>query len=157
MGPFRMRLTPVLSAALMLAGCTYEDVVLHDIAHVRVDRFDGSTLAVTVQAVIENPNNFRVHVSDPDIDIHLNGTYLGKAALAHKVTLLPRTTATYEVPLHTVRAEGSGHLLGGLLGVAITGRAELRMAGTVRGGAGRFFRRKVPVEETYALDLRSMR
>lgn len=139
---------------VLLSGCTYQEVLLHDIDHVAVKRFDGNSLEVIVHAVIENPNGYKVHIMDPDLDIVLNGTSMGKAVMDGQVILAPRSTGTYEVPLRTVRDAGSAPLLGGLLGVALTGRAELRLKGTVRGGAGWFIRRKVPVDETYSIDLR---
>lgn len=144
-----------LSAAWLLSGCAYEEVVLKDVSHVGVERFDGSGLAVTVHAVIENPNGYRIQVSDPDIDLYLNGAYMGKAQLDERVVLLPETTATYVVPLHAVRGEQGGGLLGGLLGVVMTGKAELRMKGTVRGGRGWLISKRFPFEESYELDLRS--
>lgn len=142
---------------VLLSGCTYEEVVLRDVSHVGVERFDGSGLAVTVHAVIENPNGYRILVSEPDIDLYLNGAYLGKAHLDERITLLPETTATYVVPLHAVRGEQGGGLLGGLLGMAITGKAELRMKGTVRGGRNWLISKRFPFEENHVLDLRSLR
>lgn len=146
-----------LTAAWLLTGCAYEEVVIKDISHVSVERFDGNGLAVTVHTVIENPNGYRIHVSDPDIDLYLNGAYMGKARLDDRITLLPETTATYTVPLHAVRGEQGGNLLGGLFGAVLTGKAELRVKGTVRGGRGWGISKRFPFEESHVLDLRTLR
>jgi hypothetical protein len=153
--PFVRSLVPLI--AFLLGGCAYEDVELKDVTYVGVDRFDGGRLTFTVHAVIENPNGYRIQVSDPDIDLYLNGAYMGKAEMNERITLLPETTATYVIPLHVARDEKSGGLLGGLLGVVLTGKAELRMSGTVRGGRNRIISKRFPFEERYEVDLRQRR
>lgn len=141
--------------ALTLGGCAYEEVVLHHIAHVEVHQMDRTGLALTAKARIENPNGFEIRISDPDIDLFLNETFIGKARLGNGVVLEPRTSALYTIPMHTEMEGGS--LMGGMLGAVLTGRAELRMKGTVRGGRGWLLQRRFPLDETYSLDLRSLR
>jgi hypothetical protein len=136
---------------LLLPSClSYREVVLQDVKNIQVERFDGSGLSMRVDAVIENPNNYRIRATDPDVDLYLNGKLIGKGILDSALSLDRRSTRTYSIPL---RAEFSGgSLLMMLLGGALSGNMEFTAKGTVVGRAG-LLRKRFPFELTEQLDL----
>lgn len=148
-----VRLIALIGVCCSLVACSYEEVVFKGVEHVAVGRFDQGGLAMTAHVVLENPNKYRIHVKDPDVDLFLNDIYIGKARLQEKVTLLPRTTATYAIPLQAgFDGEGS-NLLGALLSTALSRKGELRMKGTVTGGVGLLLRKKFPFEERHTIQM----
>lgn len=141
---------------LFLTGCTnYREVVFKGVESVSVGRFDQQGMQLTADVRLENPNNFRIKVSDPDVDVFLNGFYLGKAHLDERVILPKRTDATYHVPLHADFDGTGSNVLTAMLSAALSGKGELRVKGTVTGGIGFLLRKKFPFEETETIDLRS--
>lgn len=148
------RLTPLL-LLLGLASCSsYEEVELKDITHVEVLRMDGKQVALRVDALVNNPNGFRIHVEDPDVDLYLNDRFVGKGMLDSTLTLERRTTRVYPVYLYA-DLEG-GPLMLMLLGGALTGELKLGAKGTVAGRSG-MLKKRFPFELEETIDLRSAR
>lgn len=138
----------------LLGSCTsYREVVFKGVEDVQLARMDGRGLALTAQVVVENPNNYRIHVADPDVEVYLNDLYVGKARLDEKVTLERRSTATYAVPMNVEFSGQGGSPLVALMGAALAGQGKLKVKGTVRGRVG-LIGRKFPFEEEHVIDLR---
>ena len=143
----RARSSLILFCAPLLAGCLgYREVELRTVHDVRVEQLDAQGVALRVEVEVHNPNGYRIHVQDPDVDLFLNGRPAGKAVLDSALVLDKRSTRRYSVRLHT-QFTGGGLLL--LLGSALGGEMRVGATGTVTGRAG-LLKRKVPfeVEET---------
>lgn len=106
---------------------------------------------VTVE--VNNPNNYRITVTDPDVDLYINDVALGKATLDSIVTLDPASSRTYELPLHTNFTNGQANMLPLLMTVALTGSVKLGLKGTAVGKAG-MVRKRFPFEVEQRVDFR---
>jgi LEA14-like dessication related protein len=150
-----MRLFLVITVFVQGTGClSYKDVVMHHVENVDVVKLDAKGIALRAKVKLENPNGFRIHVKDPDVDLYLNGTFVGKGFLDSSLVLPRRSTAVHTVPLH---AEFKGaNLLVMVLGSALSGEARIGAKGTVVGQAG-WIRKRFPFEMEEALDLRRSR
>jgi len=143
-------LLPMLLSSL--TGCMkYDDVELRDVTDVRVRTFDANGIALRVDALIHNPNNYKIRVSDPDVDLFLNDKFIGKGLLDSTLVIERRSTQLYSIPLH---AEVQG---GSLLMMLLTGElgTEMKLGakGTVRAGKGALSKR-FPFELEETIDLR---
>jgi LEA14-like dessication related protein len=144
-----------LPLLLALTGCfRYDDVELCDIANVEVMKFDAQGIAVRVDAMIHNPNNYRINVSDPDVDLFLNDKFIGKGLLDSALVLDSRSTRLYSIPLHADLQGGS--LLALLLSGGLSTEMKLGVKGTVRAGSGALSKR-FPFELEETIDLGSQR
>lgn len=144
-----------LALPLLLAstGCfRYDDVELRDIANVQVMKFDAQGIAVRVDAMIHNPNNYKIQVSDPDVDLFLNDKFIGKGLLDSTLVLDRRSTRLYSIPLHADLQGGS--LLVLLLSGGLNTEMKLGVKGTVRAGSGAVSKR-FPFEMEEMIDLGS--
>lgn len=144
-----------LACAIMFLapGCIgYKEVSFRGVTGVQLARMDAKGLALTAQVVLDNPNGYRIHVADPDVDVYLNEQYLGKATIDSKVTLARKRTDTYNVPLHVDFTRLGSSPLMALMGAALTGKATLKVKGSVRGRVG-LIGRKFPFEEEHVIDL----
>lgn len=142
----------LLLSILLLTSCfSYKEVVMHDIVDVEVKRLDAKGVSLTALVKLENPNGYRIHVKDPDVDLYLNGTYVGKGYLDTNLVLPRRSNMVHRVPLH---AEFKGlNLLVVMLGSALSGEATIGAKGTVLGQAG-LLRKRYPFELEEKVDLR---
>jgi len=141
-----------LSLAFLLSGCfSYKQVQLHDITDVKVEKMDAKGIAIRVDALIENPNGYRIHVLDPDVDLYLNGKFVGKGLLDTALVLEKRKSQIYSIPLHADLHGGS--LLMMLLTGALNGNeVKLSAKGTVVGKAG-LIRKRFPFEVEEMIEL----
>jgi LEA14-like dessication related protein len=146
----RSILLPTL--ALLLTSClSYKEVVMHDIADVEVRKLDLKGVDLTAHVRLENPNGYRIHVKDPDVDLYLNGTFVGKGMLDSSLVLDRRSSRIYVIPLH---AEFKGaNLLMMLLGGTLTGEMKIGAKGTVVGQAG-LLRKRFPFDVEETVDMR---
>jgi hypothetical protein len=151
-----MRKPIALSAALsltLLTGClSYREVELRGVEDVQVLSLDKGGIALRVLATVHNPNGYRIQVKDPDVDLFLDGTYVGKATLDSTITLDKRSTRTYSVPLHADLSAGgaTGALV--LLGAALKGEVLLGAKGSITGKAF-LVNKRFPFELEQRVDL----
>ncbi|MBS1569409.1 MAG: LEA type 2 family protein [Bacteroidetes bacterium] len=144
---------PCLLAAVLLAGCmSYSDVEFKGVQGARITRLDASGIAATVMVQVHNPNNYRITVTDPDMDLFLNGQAVGKATLDSAIVLERNSDRTYAIPLHATLAKGQNNLLPVLMGAALTGSVKLGVKGTVVGKA-KMMGKRFPFEMEQQLDL----
>lgn len=141
-----------LVAASSLSSClSYQEVSFKGITDVQVQRFDATGVAARVSVTLDNPNTYRIHVIDPDVDLYLNDVYIGKAKLDSNLVLAKRTSAEYSVPLHATFDGHGTQALGAMLAAALSGKAVLKAKGTVVGKAF-MIRKRFPFEEEHAFD-----
>lgn len=131
---------------MLLSGCmSYSEVEVIGIEDAQITRFDGSGLAATVTVLVRNPNDYRISVQDPDVDLYVNDAPLGKATLDSTIVLEPNSMRSYTIPLHvTMHGEASGSAAF-LLTAALTGAVKLGVKGTVVGKTG-LLRKRFPFE-----------
>ena len=98
----RLRLPSALASCLFVlffSSClSYEQVELQDITNVQVDQLDLKGIAVRIDARINNPNGYKIHLLDPDVDLFINGKFIGKGILDTALTLQKRSTQIYFHP-----------------------------------------------------------
>ncbi|MBL7964810.1 MAG: LEA type 2 family protein [Flavobacteriales bacterium] len=131
---------------LFLAGCVgYDEVSLVAVNGVELQRFDRQELVLVADVVVDNPNGYKIELLEPDVDLYINRTRVGKCLLDSAVVLQARSQQSYRVPLRT-RFEGQiSPLLIAAIGMMGSGELALGASGTVVGKAG-LFRRKIPFE-----------
>ncbi|MBS1941186.1 MAG: LEA type 2 family protein [Bacteroidetes bacterium] len=149
---YRIQL-PCLLAAVFLAGCmSYSDVEFKGIQNAQIKRLDAKGLSATVTVLVHNPNNYRITVSDPDMDLFLNDVAVGKATLDSAVTLDASSDRAYALPLRATWAKDQSGLLPVLMASALTGTVKLGVKGSVAGKAG-WIRKRVPFEVQQQVEL----
>ncbi|MEZ4737827.1 MAG: hypothetical protein R2818_00315 [Flavobacteriales bacterium] len=116
---------------------------LVDITNVSVEKMDAKGVAVRVDAMIANPNGYRIHVLDPDVDLFLNGKFVGEG-IGYGLVLDKKSSRVYSVPLHA-DLKGGSLLVIMLSGAMNGGKYLLGAKGTVVGKAG-FIRKRFPFE-----------
>ncbi|MBK7384679.1 MAG: LEA type 2 family protein [Flavobacteriales bacterium] len=139
-------------AVLCFVSCSpYKEVELTDITNVELLSMDARTVALRVDARIDNPNGFTIAVEEPDVDLFLNDKYIGKGLLDSALVLDRKTAKVYPVYLHADLE--AGPLIGMLITSALIGQVKVGVKGTVSGRSGAF-RKRFPFEMEEVIDLR---
>jgi LEA14-like dessication related protein len=134
----------------MLSSCSpYKEVELTDITNVELLSMDARMVALRVDARIDNPNGFPIALEEPDVDLFLNDSYVGKGVLDSTLVLERKTAKVYPVYLHADLA--GGPLLVMLISSAMRGEAKLTVKGTVSARSGAL-RKRFPFEMEEMID-----
>lgn len=148
-GASRSSLPLFLVLLLPLTGClSYEEVTFKGITNVEVGKMDQSGVSARVTVTLDNPNTFRIHVSDPNVDLFLNEVYIGKAVLDSNIVLDKKSVKDYAVPLHATFDDHGAQAMGAMLTAALTGKATLKAKGSIVGRAF-LLRKRFPFEEEH--------
>lgn len=147
-----MRLLSYLVLALLFASCSrYQDVVLHEITDAELISMNAKSIALRIDARIENPNGFRIHVEEPDVDLFLNDRYIGKALLDSALVIDKKATAVYPVYMHADLA--GGPLVAMLITSALSGEVKVGAKGSAAGRSGAL-KKRFPFEVSQVISLR---
>lgn len=150
--PLRLPLVSFLPLVFLLAGCfSYKQVQLHDLTNVKVEKMDAQGITLRVDALIENPNGYRIHVLDPDVDLFLDGKFIGKGLLDTALVLDKKKSQVYSIPLHA-DLHGGSLLMMLLTGALNDDEVKLGAKGTVVGKAG-LIRKRFPFEVEEMIEL----
>ncbi len=148
-------LVPCLAiVAMLLSGClSYKPVELVGIRSFKINHVDLKGISATIGAELKNPNGYRIHVLDPDVDLSINGIGIGKAVLDSAVVLPRRSSEVQRIPLRVnFQLDQAGILPGVAMGL-LTGTIKLGVKGTVVGKAG-LVRKRFPFADERTIDLR---
>ncbi len=137
---------------LTASGClSYEEVTFKGVTNVELSRMDAGGVAARVTVTLDNPNNYRIHVLDPNVDLFLNEVYIGKAVLDSNLVLDKKSSKDYPVPLHATFDDHGTQAMGAMLAAALTGKATLKAKGSIVGKAF-LLRKRFPFEEEHEFE-----
>lgn len=143
-------LTLVLS---VLVGClSYEEVKVVRVVGTDVKSFsmEGAEVDITLQ--ISNPNNYKITISNFNLDIFINGTKIGKADVASRVVLAKNSNENHTINMKLKKGGLSAGAMPALLSAAMGGRMQLRAKGTIKAKA-KMISKKVPIDFTENISL----
>ncbi|MBK8499825.1 MAG: LEA type 2 family protein [Flavobacteriales bacterium] len=145
------KLLAIALLAILSSSCSsYKEVELTDITSVEVLSLDPRSVALRIDARIDNPNGFSIAVEEPDVDLFINDKFIGKAVLDSSLVLDRKAARVYPVYLRA-KLEG-GPLLMMLLSGAFSEELKLGAKGTVAGRSGAL-KRRFPFEVEEMIDL----
>ncbi len=148
---FHFPLLPLVVLALLPGCLSYEEVTFKGITNVELNRMDAEGVAARITVTLDNPNSFRIHVIDPNVDLFLNEVYIGKAVLDSNLVLDSKSTKDYPVPMHATFDDHGTQAMGAMLAAALTGKATLKAKGSIVGKAF-LLRKRFPFEEEHEFE-----
>jgi hypothetical protein len=116
-------------------------------------RLDAKGISASVGVELNNPNGYRIRVTDPDVALSINGIGIGKLLLDSAVTLGKRSSGKYRIPLHIPFQPEQTGLLPGLAAALLTGTANVGVKGSIVGRAG-LLRKRFSFADERAIPLR---
>ncbi len=149
----KLKFLPLLLALALLPGCfSYKPVELVGIRSFKVTQVGLKGISATIGAELKNPNGYRIHVQDPDVDLSINGISIGKALLDSTITLRRRSSEAYDIPVRVNFQIDQAGIIPGLATGLLSGSIKLGVKGTVVGKAG-LLRKRFPFEAEQRIDL----
>jgi hypothetical protein len=125
-----------ISFALLLSGAAAckapKELVYKDFNSFSVNKLGFGSSAVKMNLVYYNPNNFGLQLKRTELDIYLDGTYLGHTTQEHQVTIPKRSDfsipVSVDVDMKNVFKNALNTLFSKEVTVKVTGRIKLGKA-----------------------------
>jgi len=108
-----------------LVGClSYEEVRVVRVVNTDVKSFsmEGAEVVITLQ--ISNPNNYKITISNFDLDILLNGTKLGKVDVANRIILPKKSNEAHSITMKLKKKDLATTAIPTMLKMEMTGFCE---------------------------------
>ncbi len=85
---------------LLGQSCQVQDVAVTGFGGVRIHRLAGRDLGVDVLMQVRNPNTFSFRITGIDLDVSLNGMYVGRITEAEKTIIPARSEELHTLHLN---------------------------------------------------------
>jgi len=140
-----IRFSWILVIAITLQSCfEYEEVDFKGVENFKVEEQNGDKMVVRLDLRVFNPNKYNITIKKTNLDVLLNGKYIGKTSMKENIKIKKKKEDVYPVRLVMNKKDlmkGAMGSLGGLFG----GSVKLGVKGNVKAkayGIGK----KFPVE-----------
>lgn len=121
---------------LIFTSCNvYKEIEVKEVRDVRLTEFGSDGLKAEVDVVVENPNSFKLKVTDSDLDVSVNGTNVGKVKLGEKLIIDKSSTNLYTLHFKSDYDDLSPQFLQSLITLIFVNYAEFSAQGYVKGRA----------------------
>lgn len=116
--------------------------------HFKVDKVDAQKVDISAGGKIYNGNWFALKVKPSELDVYVEGEYLGKLYLNKKIKLKSKRETLVDTDL-TINLEKGAMFI--LMRNAAKEQVQVRLTGKVKAGVW-FFSKKVEINETRTLN-----
>lgn len=147
-----LRLGSILALVFIMFSCIeFIQPEFKGVKNVQVGKFGATGIDVEITANIYNPNNYNLTVMGSDLDFYIGNRKMGKANIKKKVKIIKNTEADYTFHI-SIGANDIKNSLGSFMNILMTGRANVKVSGTIRGRA-KLITKSFPIEFSHVLNL----
>jgi LEA14-like dessication related protein len=130
-----IRFVTVLLSALLLSSCSvYREVEVHEVTDIQLAEFGADGLDLTIWVDIENPNWYKVHLTQTEIEVFLEGKSLGTITLKETLTVPKKSRSVHPMAIHS-SISSLDALLGNIFTLLFKEKFEVTGKGYVKGRA----------------------
>ena len=149
----RMRVLAIsFIAFLFFVSCSsVEEVRIGPATGVEINGFSGKQVSFKVMIKIENPNRQSFTLSTLDLDVLLNGIYIGKIKSTEKVNIPKRSSQVYTFPL-SAELKGLSLSVFALADLFLHRYIDVELKGMAKINSG-LMRKKFPINEQEKIQL----
>ena len=137
----------IFALALLFASCkifTFDNPELRGKEEIKVSKINGKTIEFTATAKIYNPNWYGIKVKPSELDLYVEGEYMGKVHLDKKIKLKRKKENDIQA---TFTATLEDCALFKALKFATKKEIKVRLKGRIKGGVF-IFSKKFEFDET---------
>ncbi len=149
----RLSMFMLLLTTLTLTSCGYKDVEVKEIRNIIVTKFTAEEFEADVTVYIENPNWYKLSLTESDFDIYISGQHMGKGSLVNELVIPKKTSGEFTVTVQGRYSNSSTSILGGLLNILTKKVQTVRLTGVATGKA-MMFKREVPFDFEEEFDMK---
>ena len=130
-----IRFATVLLASFLLSSCSvYKEVEVHEVPDVQLVEFGADGMDLTIWVDIENPNWYKVHLTETEIEVFLEGKSLGNITLNETLIVPKKSRSVQPMAIHS-SISSLDALLGNIFTLLFKEKFEVVGRGYVKGRA----------------------
>ena len=121
----------LFSFTLSFSGCIgYEEIRVVKIKDVTYQEFKGNTLRLAIVATIDNPNYFKLKITDANMVLRLNERVVGNITQIEKIEINRRTEKDYKIQVAIEMKDLMSNVLN-IARVFMNDPKDLQLSGTI--------------------------
>lgn len=124
-----------LAIVILSTSCAYKKLEVVEVKSVHVDEFSSKKVKITASLVLRNPNNFKVTISQSDLDLYLNGEKVATAAIKKRIELPENTEMIHDLVIDSSLNDVGIGALSSLFSVISRGVVKIGIKGSVKASA----------------------
>lgn len=126
----------ILSAAIWALSCNFiQDVELMGVKKAEVKRVTSKFVELDLWLHIDNPNSFKIEITETDLDAYFDTLKIGKAALMEPFEIPAKANGEFHCPIHAEFDKSFAGKLGAFVKIALSGPISIRIKGDIIGKA----------------------
>ncbi len=138
----------ILLSIFSLFGCMeYKEVELVEVKEVAVRVFSMKEIRLVAYMQIHNPNNYKIAITEADMELFVKGEKIGNAKLDNTIVLPKNSNEVYEALVFTPMSEMQTNAIPTILSVIGQPTVSVHVKGYVKGKV-KGVAKKIPVEFT---------
>lgn len=121
---------------LSLFSCfKYEDVQLLEVTNIRILGLTTKKIEVGIDMHIVNPNNYKISITDSDLELMIKNKKIGTAKIKEKIELPKKSDQVHHISIITDTKDIVSGAIPVLLGLMFDDSIELQVKGEIRAKA----------------------
>ena len=133
---------------VLITSCiSYEDVEITKIISTDVKSFSSESVEVEIVLQISNPNNYKISITNSDLNLFLNGSEMGKAIIKEKIVIPKQSNEVHRFTVKLNNKDLAANTLPFILSAALGIPMRLTVKGYIKAKA-KMISKKIPIEFT---------
>lgn len=139
-------LLSLLLLSLTLFSCfKYEDVQLLEVKNIKLNSLTQKKIEIGVDMHIVNPNNYKIRITESDLELFIKNKKIGSANIKDKIELPKKSDQTHHIVIVTDTKDIVSGAIPVLLSLMFDESIELQVKGEIRAKA-RALSKNFPVD-----------
>lgn len=98
-----LKLIQLLLIVFILSGCSiYKSMDIGDVNNVDFKGMIDNKVSLNMKIPISNPNAYKIRLKSMDLDLKINGNYIGKMTIANEIVIPPKSEELQEFPVEII-------------------------------------------------------
>ncbi|PKP46163.1 MAG: hypothetical protein CVT95_07415 [Bacteroidetes bacterium HGW-Bacteroidetes-12] len=136
----------IVIISFFLSSCIqYKEVKVIQIQRVGVKSFSITEINFFVNIQIENPNNYKISITDGDLDLYIKDKKIGKTILQNKLILPKKSNEIHEILISTPLKDALSGTTPFILGIIGKKNVLIHVQGEIKAKAKGIVK-KIPVD-----------
>ena len=137
-----------IAMTVLITSCiSYEDVEITKIISTDVKSFSSESVEVEIVLQINNPNNYKISITNSDLNLFLNGSEMGKAIIKEKIVIPKQSNEVHRFTVKLNNKDLAANTLPFILSAALGIPMRLTVKGYIKAKA-KMISKKIPIEFT---------
>lgn len=95
-----INLISLVIVVFILSGCSiYKSVDIGDVNNVNFKGMNDNKVILNLKVPISNPNGYKIKIKSMDLDLKINGSYIGKMTIENDIVIPPKSDEVQEFPV----------------------------------------------------------